>query len=990
MVEDDVLVGILKTAIPFGFTIYPYVCVQNKAGYYTVKERLTSQSKDFPVQFKAIAEEMVALSESIEPQKLVSTFSKKAVSPAVFFEKVDKKLKEEVIRTKVDKALFRMISLMQEHQLQLFDSRQMPNLYTEDQIHIYQEVAEARLKFKQTENGTLYTFEAFLKGHQVNLQHPSNIILTREPCLYISNNRLFAFDESINGKLLLPFLSKEFIEIPKRMEAQYFGTFIKKIVNRCQIEAEGFSIFESDILPQARLLLENDWQGKTGLILMFGYGEKQLLANYPQQVITELSSDKKGFVFHRLHRKSAVEKQKIEFLKSLGLLQFESVFRLNSAGGPATIFDTVNWIIQNRQILAVHGFEIIQPGEEKYCFEPVSFKASLQTDNDWYDLNAIVQTGAFSIPFYKFREHILSNRKAYLLPDGAYFVIPDTWFSRYREVMLFARIRNEKLSLQKHHYRLLRGFNFPEIDDLISNETHQESFTLPPLQNVSLRPYQIYGFGWMKRLGRQGFGCLLADDMGLGKTLQIIALLVSYYEPWMDKNSCDDILLPAQSKGNGTQLDLFGGQQPAGFHVIVPKPQVKVSSEKHPCSLVVMPASLIHNWRYEIMRFAPGLKVYVHTGAGRKLSADVLKRNNIILTTYGTLRNDIGFLEGYKFGYVILDESQNIKNALSKTATAAFRLNAYFRVALTGTPVENSLTDLWSQMDFLNRGLLGSLHDFTNHYAAVLADNPEHEIGADLLKIIEPFLLRRTKEEVAADLPPVSETVSFCNMDDGQQKMYEREKSKIRNYFLSGGDDINVENPSVMVLRALMQLRQIANHPKLVDASLNTGSGKFDEVTEKLQTVLAENHRILVFSSFVKHLKLIETWCNDMGIRYALLTGSTHKREKVVNEFKADKSIRLFLISLKAGGVGLNLAEAGYVFILDPWWNPAAEMQAVSRAHRIGQDKNVFVYRFITKDTVEEKILRLQERKTSLAQAFVKANSALSGLSASEVMEMFE
>jgi SNF2 family DNA or RNA helicase len=261
--------------------------------------------------------------------------------------------------------------------------------------------------------------------------------------------------------------------------------------------------------------------------------------------------------------------------------------------------------------------------------------------------------------------------------------------------------------------------------------------------------------------------------------------------------------------------------------------------------------------------------------------------------------------------------------------------------------------------------------------------------GEKLRNMIGPFILRRTKEEVATELPALTETAVFCAMTDEQLSLYESEKSKIRNSILEKFENEGGSNASVLVLRSLMMLRQLANHPRMVDATSLAGSGKFAEVTENLETLLAENHKVLIFSSFVRHLKLVEEFCIDSGFRYAMLTGATTNREKVINSFKKDKETQLFLISLKAGGVGLNLTEADYVFILDPWWNPAAEMQALNRAHRIGQNKNVFVYRFITKDTVEEKIVMLQQRKKQLADLFVTSDPTIAGMSKEEILEIF-
>jgi SNF2 family DNA or RNA helicase len=285
--------------------------------------------------------------------------------------------------------------------------------------------------------------------------------------------------------------------------------------------------------------------------------------------------------------------------------------------------------------------------------------------------------------------------------------------------------------------------------------------------------------------------------------------------------------------------------------------------------------------------------------------------------------------------------------------------------------------------------MLGSHPHFMKYYAAPIAKNQDDIVAEKLKNLISPFILRRTKEEVAPELPPITETAVYCTMTDEQQSMYEAEKSKIRNSILEKFESEGIRNTSVLVLKALMLLRQLANHPRMINITSEAGSGKFSEVTESLETILAENHKVLVFSSFVRHLKLLEEFCTAAGYNYAMLTGATTNREKVINSFKQKSDIQLFLISLKAGGVGLNLTEADYVFILDPWWNPAAEMQALNRAHRIGQDKNVFVYRFITKDTVEEKIVQLQQKKKELADLFVTSDSTIAGMTQDEIMSIF-
>jgi SNF2 family DNA or RNA helicase len=340
------------------------------------------------------------------------------------------------------------------------------------------------------------------------------------------------------------------------------------------------------------------------------------------------------------------------------------------------------------------------------------------------------------------------------------------------------------------------------------------------------------------------------------------------------------------------------------------------------------------------------------------------------------------------FFYIVLDESQHIKNPSSNIYRAVMQLKGEHRLVLTGTPVENSLTDLWTQLSFVNPGLLGSLAFFKREFASPIEKNNEEDKEKRLRKIIQPFIMRRTKEMVVRELPPVTEQVVHCDMSEEQSAIYEREKSAVRNSILENIESVGVEKSAIIVLQGLMRLRQIANHPLLTDETYDGGSGKFDTVTRNIESVISEGHKILIFSSFVKHLELFPGWLTKNGIGYSMLTGSTQNREKVINRFRKDDTIKVFLISLKAGGVGLNLTEADYVFILDPWWNPASEIQALSRAHRIGQEKRVFVYRYISGDTIEEKIQHLQEKKSKLAETFVESSNPFGELDIRGMLEI--
>jgi SNF2 family DNA or RNA helicase len=363
----------------------------------------------------------------------------------------------------------------------------------------------------------------------------------------------------------------------------------------------------------------------------------------------------------------------------------------------------------------------------------------------------------------------------------------------------------------------------------------------------------------------------------------------------------------------------------------------------------------------------------------------------VVVSTYHTVRQDIEQLSSYPFFYVILDESQMIKNPGSKLYQAIVNLQSEHRIVLTGTPIENSLTDLWSQINFVNPGLLGTLSFFKRGFVHPIERKKDEQREEKLKELIKPFILRRTKQEVALELPPVSEQVRYCSMSESQRWLYEEEKSLARNSILENLEEEGIGSSSIMVLQALTRLRQIANHPDMMEDHEGIESGKFDEVCRAVESVVSEGHKVLMFSSFVKHLQLFRNYFDERRIKYAWLTGSQNQeqRKEAVQTFQKKKTCPLFLISLKAGGVGLNLTAADYVFLLDPWWNPAAELQALSRAHRIGQGKRVFVYRFISSDTIEEKIQRLQNRKRELAETFVSANNPLSELSQEEVLELF-
>lgn len=405
-------------------------------------------------------------------------------------------------------------------------------------------------------------------------------------------------------------------------------------------------------------------------------------------------------------------------------------------------------------------------------------------------------------------------------------------------------------------------------------------------------------------------------------------------------------------------------------------------------SLLVVPTSLLFNWQREVERFAPSLTIYQFTGPNRTRSVTELINYDIVLTTYGVLRNEIDLLKDVRFNFVILDESQTIKNPASKVYRSAVLLKAKHYISLSGTPIENSLTDLWAQLNFLNRGMLGSLRSFREQFITPIEKNKDEKVQDALKRLVEPFIMRRSKQEVAPELPQLTEEVVYCNLSEEQRSIYEEEKSLVRNSILENIESVGYGQSAISILRGLTRLRQISNHPQMLEEYQHADSGKFDEVVRTIEALVEENHKVLIFSSFVKHLRIVEKQLEQTGIAYQMLVGSTTNRQQIVDGFQNNPSCHVFLISIKAGGVGLNLTAADYILVLDPWWNPAVENQAIARAHRIGQDKPVFVYRFISVGTVEEKIRRLQESKLLLSSHFVDNSNPLSAISQEQMMEI--
>jgi non-specific serine/threonine protein kinase len=414
------------------------------------------------------------------------------------------------------------------------------------------------------------------------------------------------------------------------------------------------------------------------------------------------------------------------------------------------------------------------------------------------------------------------------------------------------------------------------------------------------------------------------------------------------------------------------------------------TEQKPPASLLIVPRSLLINWQREIANFTPNLRVLEYFDTNRTKEIQNFDQTDLVITTYGVLLRDIQLLHSYKFYYAILDESQAIKNPNSQTARAAHLIDAKHRLVLTGTPIENSTNELWSQFSYINPGLLGSQRYFKTTFIAPIEKKGDEQVVEDLRRIIYPFILRRTKDQVAPELPPRSEKIIYCDMEPDQREYYQRIRDYYRGLLLGMIDSYSFEKSQIKILEGLLRLRQISNHPKLVDENYIGSSGKFGLLMDHLITLKAEGHKALIFSQFVQMLKLVRLELDKQNLAYTYLDGATQNRQAQVDTFQEQDNIPFFLISLKAGGLGLNLTAADYVIHIDPWWNPAVEMQASDRTHRIGQDKPVFVFKMITRNTVEEKILLLQERKRTLVDQIITTESSFfKSLSKEEIEVLF-
>ncbi len=580
----------------------------------------------------------------------------------------------------------------------------------------------------------------------------------------------------------------------------------------------------------------------------------------------------------------------------------------------------------------------------RYNLNKPSFSIGLSSGTDWFDMKIDIQFGDQAVDLRQIQKSILKESNYVELKDGTLGILPKEWIDKYKKYFKLGQIKKDYIEIS--------NFQFNIIDELYEQETNTPKFLTelyekkkrlnnlqelksipkPKHINATLRPYQKEGLNWLVFLHENKLGGCLADDMGLGKTLQTIVFL-QYL-----KN-------------------------------LNPK-------EKGLPHLVVAPTSLMFNWMAELKKFAPTLNVLNFVGPNRSELIDAFDNYDIILTTYGSVVKDIEMHVKRRYNYIILDESQAIKNPSSQRFKTVRLLKGENRLALTGTPIENNTFDLYSQFSFLNPGIFGSIKHFKSTFSEEIDKNQDQETSDLLARMIHPFILRRTKEQVATELPSKTEAVIYCEMGKEQRKVYDHFKNYFQQKLKEQIEEEGINRSQVYILQGLTKLRQICNSSALADSEKDYGSEstKLDELVRHL-TEKVNNHKILVFSQFVGMLQLVKERLENEGILFEYLDGQTKNREERVSNFQNNPNIRVFLISLKAGGTGLNLTEADYVYLIDPWWNPAVENQAIDRCYRIGQDKKVMAYRMICKDTIEEKIVQLQDKKKTVASDIIRIDT---------------
>jgi non-specific serine/threonine protein kinase len=757
----------------------------------------------------------------------------------------------------------------------------------------------------------------------------------KSPLVFFYNNNIYLWNRPEDISLVEKFSGREKWSISKEDWPARLKDLVLPLTMDYHVEFDNGLVREvRDGDPEKKLLLQEkgDYLIFQPLFSYKGYetrpgGKDEIIVPDGDQVLI-------------VHRNKEAEMQFFRKLESLHsqFIHPESSHSLALKG--ADVLKN-NWFFlfvdaMEEMKVPVYGYDALK--NFRFNTAKPQTKIHISSNTDWFDARVDIVFGDQKVTIADVKK-ALGNRQQFVpLHDGTLGVLPEEWIKKYSLLFRVGEGKSNQLRLSKYHMsvidELYEGRNEEELIIRLEEKYEQlREFNrireVPPPAHLEpiLRPYQVHGFHWLNYLQEVNWGGILADDMGLGKTIQALSFLQHFRTE------------------NGRLT-----------------------------ALVVCPTTLMFNWENEIRKFTPGLTYHIHHGGDRTRSKETLSQFNVIITTYGTLRSDIKLLLEMSFDYAVLDESQAIKNPSSKVTKAACLLQAKHRLCMSGTPLQNNTFDIFAQMNFLNPGMLGSLEFFRQEFAVPIDKFGEQDRKEHLRKLLYPFILRRTKEQVAKDLPEKTETILFCEMEDEQRKVYEAYRNDYRDKILGTIETQGIQRSQLTILQGLMKLRQICDSPAILNESdrYPNNSIKLDELAREITENIGD-HKALIFSQFLGMLALIKERLKELAIPFEYFDGSTtaQERERAIQSFQNDDACRVFLISLKAGGVGLNLTAADYVYIVDPWWNPAVEQQAIDRTHRIGQTKNIFAYRMICKDTIEDKILQLQEKKRILAKDLI-------------------
>ena len=786
--------------------------------------------------------------------------------------------------------------------------------------------------------GMQYTIQCRVKAGPLEFDLGDNEAAS--PLFFLYNNQAYLWKDIDVIHLVEKFLPTGMMSVPEEEWGKTLNGFVMPLAKEHKIDFDKSLVTEiKDGNPEVKLFLL-----EKGEFLVFqpsfSYKGFETRTRDRDELIVPLGD--KVLVVHRNREK---ENEFIQKLKNL-----HSSFAYNEDTGTLALKGTDvlknNWFFlfvdaMKDQRTPVFGFEALK--NFRFNTAKPQTKIFISSNTDWFDAKVDILFGDQQVSVAEVKRALANKQQFVQLKDGTLGILPEEWLKKYSLLFRVGEGKTDTLKLSRYHLSVVDELYETRDEEELMVQLEEKYQTLRQFNQIKeiepsahlkpiLRPYQVAGYQWLNYLKDIRWGGILADDMGLGKTVQALSFM-EYFRKEYGKLK----------------------------------------------ALVVCPTTLIYNWENEIKKFTPELTYKIHHGSTRTRGREELTDHEITITTYGTLRSDIKLLMTIDFDYVLLDESQAIKNPSSKVTKAACLLNAKNRLCMSGTPLQNNTFDIFAQMNFLNPGMLGTMEFFRQEFAIPIDKFGERDRKDHLRKILYPFILRRTKEQVAKDLPEKQEMILFCEMEDKQRNIYDAYRNDFRNQILGTIETQGIQKSQLTILQGLMKLRQICDSPAILNEQekFENHSIKLDELAREINENIGD-HKALIFSQFLGMLALIRAKLEELGIKYEYFDGSTSApdRQKAIESFQNDDEVRVFLISLKAGGVGLNLTAADYVYIVDPWWNPAVEQQAIDRTHRIGQTKNIFAYRMICKDTIEDKILVLQEKKKALAKDIISDDAS--------------